>query len=387
MTRPILGLIAGAEDYGVRRAWMGILTALRDRQESVVMVTLADGGLRTALEESGFPVHVADRNPMPAVVGGRGKIRQILVRSWAQLGRLKALEAHIHRHNPRALLVRSPLEAPLAAIAARRAKIPAYWLLPNGLSDKYPLDINRRLYRFAFRHLNLVPIANSRYTATTLGSGNFEHHVVHLGVDPAEFLRPSRSLSRTILGIPDDAVVIGIFARLVPEKGQLTMIEAIKLLGETASNVHLAIFGGPNDTAYAEELSAAATSLGDRIQFFGPVSDVSSYYGACDVIANTRLDPEPFGLSVIEAMMAGKPVLAHSAGGPGETVVDNVTGWHINAPTIEAFSDGIRRMLDDQPRWATMSVSARNHALTNFTHTAMVGRLLGVIGTNSPNDA
>ncbi|MFN7127453.1 MAG: glycosyltransferase family 4 protein [Brevundimonas sp.] len=384
---PILGLIAGGEDYGVRRAWMGILTALRDCGEPVVMVALADGGLRAAFEENGFVVHVADHRPLPKVTGGQGKIRQMLTRTLAQLGRLGAIQACINEHRPRALLVRSPLEAPLAALAARRAGIPAYWLLPNGLSDQYPLDINRKLYRLAFRYLNLIPVANSHYTATTLGRGNFKRHVVHLGVDPAEFLSPVKVHSRGDLGLPEEAIVIGIFARLVPEKGQLQMIQAIERLGESASSVHLAVFGGPLETIYADELRRVAAPLGNRVRFFGPVTEVSRYYDMCDIIANTRLDPEPFGLSVIEAMMTGKPVLAHKAGGPGETVIDDVTGWHIRAPSVEAFMDGVSRMLNDRQRWPAMSEAARQRALSNFTHTAMVGRLLSVIDSTGPEGA
>ena len=104
------------------------------------------------------------------------------------------------------------------------------------------------------------------------------------------------------------------------------------------------------DTPYTEGLQRFAEQHGmaDRLHFAGLVPDPERYYDAIDIAVNSRITPEPFGLSVVEAMMMGRPVLVHALGGPAETVVDGVTGWHVNDPSAESFAAGIERALSDQ---------------------------------------
>jgi glycosyltransferase involved in cell wall biosynthesis len=84
-------------------------------------------------------------------------------------------------------------------------------------------------------------------------------------------------------------------------------------------------------------------------------------------------------MSVVEAMLAGKPVLAHAAGGPADIVVDGVTGWHVAAPTPEAFAEGLQRMLRDRPRWPAMGQAGMQRAWRKYTHHAMTSQLLNVV--------
>ena len=99
----------------------------------------------------------------------------------------------------------------------------------------------------------------------------------------------------------------------------------------------------------------------------------------CDVILSARLTAEPFGLTVIEAMAMRRPVLAHGAGGPGETILDGETGWLIDAPTPEAFAQGLRRMMDDRGRWGEMGLAAEAHVRSNFSEERMIRDLNAVI--------
>ena len=85
-----------------------------------------------------------------------------------------------------------------------------------------------------------------------------------------------------------------------------------------------------------------------RRHFAGWTKEPERYYDAIDFAVNSRIDPEPFGLSVVEAMLAGRPVLVHALGGPAETVVDGVTGWHVAEATSESFAAGLRRIMQDR---------------------------------------
>ncbi|WP_454747188.1 glycosyltransferase family 4 protein [Ciceribacter selenitireducens] len=380
----ILGLILGNEGYGVRRGWLSLLSGFRARGVPVSALVLQEGEIASLIRARGVEVTSGGLQPPPALQGsGAGKFLLLLKRAVTQLKAVAVVRREIRRSGAGTLLLRSPAEVLLAGLAARLSGIRAYWLMPNAISSGYPFDLNRRVYRFVFKHLNVVPIANSRFTDTTIGPGDFERHVCHLGISPAEF-DPAvpGTVRRLELGIPEDAIVLGVFARMVAEKGQRRLAEALSDLGEQAARVHLLLCGGPLDSAYATELKTFVQGhgLAGRVHFTGPISDVASYYKICDVVVNSRLDPEPFGFSVIEGMMLGKPVLAHKAGGPGETVVDGLTGWHIEGPDRQAFVVALRRVLADLPRLAEIGQAARTHALANFTSDRMVGRLHQIFG-------
>ena len=135
------------------------------------------------------------------------------------------------------------------------------------------------------------------------------------------------------------------------------------------ANTHLLLLGGPNQGGFADELRALAKRLGlaERLHIVGNVSDPERYYEAIDVAINARIDPEPFGLSVVEAMMMGKPVLVHALGGPAETVLDGQTGWHVHEPTVEGFKAGLLRALGEREKWPAMGAAARQRALEQFS--------------------
>jgi glycosyltransferase involved in cell wall biosynthesis len=179
--------------------------------------------------------------------------------------------------------------------------------------------------------------------------------------------------------------VFGIFGRLEPFKGQLLFLRAFSKVLERFPDAKLLICGGPMDSPFAGMLrdEISKRSLSQSVVLAGPSenfdSPIASIYAACDVIVNSRLDPEPFGLSVIEGMLMGKPLLVHASGGPRETVMDGANGWHINAPTEEAFKEGIVRSLDARKRWKQIGDNARQRALDHFTHVKAGGRILSII--------
>lgn len=379
----LLGVVLGAEGYGVRRGWLSLFSAMRRRGMAVSAMVLYDGPIGSQIEALGLPVDYAGMPPPPPMVGGGlRKLKLLLERAAIQLKAVSKLRRCVGRTGANTILLRSPAEVLLAGLAARLSGVKAYWLMPNAVSSGYPLDMNRRVYRFIFNHLNVVPIANSRFTDTTIGPGSFERHVCHLGIDPAEFdpLTPG-AVRREDIGIPAEAIVLGVFARMIEGKGQRRLAEAVAELGDQASRIHLLLCGGPVDSQYALKLKdfLRDRGLADRVHFTGPITDVVSYYKLCDVVVNSRLDPEPFGFSVIEGMMLAKPVLAHKAGGPGETVVDGKTGWHIGGPEKAEFVLALRRMLADVPRFGEIGAAARAHALGNFTNDQMASRIIKII--------
>ncbi len=366
----VVWLIAGDEDGGVAQAVRGLTVAVRSLVIEPVVISLRKGAFSESMRAAGFDVRVLGVAPLPVLRGGLASKMQLQL----QVRRLTAgirprLASALRELEVQAVHVLWPNLMPLAAMAAHDVGIPCFWEMPN-IMGNYPFGINRRMTQHALRKWNVTALANSRYTAATLGEHPVKPIVMYLGADEQRF-DPDRvdAIKRTEIGIPAAAITLGIFARVKPAKGQARILEAMAQLPTAYTNTHLLLLGGPIEGEFADELRASAKSLSiaERLHLIGSVSDPERYYEAIDVAINARIDPEPFGLSVVEAMMMGKPVLVHALGGPAETVLDGQTGWHVHEPTVEGFKAGLLRALGEREKWAAMGAAGRQRALEQFS--------------------
>ncbi|MFD4860251.1 glycosyltransferase family 4 protein [Streptomyces atratus] len=174
------------------------------------------------------------------------------------------------------------------------------------------------------------------------------------GVDEKTFHPDSGGdLIRARLGLSDRPVVVCV-SRLVPRKGQDTLILAMPaILARVPDAVLLIVGGGP----YAKELKRLAeeTGVGDSVRFTGPVpwDELPAHCGAGDVFAmpcRTRrggLDVEGLGIVFLEASATGLPVVAGDSGGAPDAVLDGETGWVVRGGSVEESADRIVTLLRD----------------------------------------
>ncbi len=377
----LLFIARGGENYGTERQLLGLLTALPKLGCQITVYALGEGQFSSkAAALPDMSVHVDDHVPNRFVARGSSRLgpyvrllasSTILMRRLARFLRAHQFEAVVFCEHG--------LAVPIGTMA-RLAGLKSFWLMPNIISANYPFDINRRVYAATFRYLWVIPVANSEFTRNTLGRGLPYSAKIDLGIDEADLLRSARTGADPLPPAPTEAVRLLVMARLVPTKGQLTLLRAV--LGSTAfADIHLLLCGGPLGTDYAEALRREAAEAGasQRLFMAGPVENVADFYRAVDVVVNARLDPEPFGLSIVEAMMMGKPILAHALGGPSEIVIDGVTGWHVTGPEVADFAAALRRMLQDRARWTAMGQAGKRRAQATYSNRAMASQFMDVV--------
>jgi glycosyltransferase involved in cell wall biosynthesis len=126
--------------------------------------------------------------------------------------------------------------------------------------------------------------------------------------------------ARAFLGLNDQAFIIGNVGRLHPDKDQATLIRAFSEFHKQYANSQLVILGCGR---LEQQLKDLARELGveKEVLFLGQVPDAVNYYKAFDVFALTS-DREPFGLVLLEAIVAKVPVVASDCGGASEVVAD-----------------------------------------------------------------
>lgn len=362
-------LVPGTERYGVGEVAVTSIMGLGVHGVNACVVSLGEGYFTERCAQLGIECHVLDLPPIPTFQGGRVQLLKgsVQMRAW-QRNAVPIAAATLQRLSVKQLVVQRPVHVEFAGRTAARAGIGCYWMMPNIISDRW-MGMNRRWYQHVCQKWNVLPLPDSRYTGSTLGSG-VRQEVLYYGVNDQRF-NPDRvqPLTRAEIGLPEGSCVMAIFARLEHTKGQHVFWEALASVIASGADIHLLLLGGPTDGPIANRMREVALARGmtDRLHFAGFTREPERYYGAIDVAVNSRIDPEPFGLSVVEAMLMQTPVLVHALGGPAETVVDGKTGWHVHEPTVEGFAAGIRRVMADRGRWPEMGITARQHALENFS--------------------
>ena len=163
--------------------------------------------------------------------------------------------------------------------------------------------------------------------------------------------------------------------RLVEEKGVEDFLRALGLVAARLPDATGLVVGDGQERGRFEAL-AAELGLAGRTAFTGwaPPSEIASYYGAADVfVGPSRTGPDGWveaqGLTFVEAMMAGVPVVASRVGGVVDAVRDGETGLLAEERAPEELAAAVLRLADDEALAARLSLRARAEARGRFTRT------------------
>ncbi|MFJ8627359.1 glycosyltransferase family 4 protein [Kitasatospora sp. NPDC093550] len=206
------------------------------------------------------------------------------------------------------------------------------------------------------------------------------------GVDETAFHPDSGGAEvRRRLGLADRPVVVCV-SRLVPRKGQDTLIEAMpQILADVPDAVLLIVGGGP----YRADLEKRADAKGvrDSVRFTGsvPWEELPAHYGAGDVFAmpcRTRrggLDVEGLGIVYLEASATGLPVVAGDSGGAPDAVLEGETGYVVPGGSAPATAERIVRLLRDEELRRRMGEAGRRWVERSWRWDLLAGRLTSLL--------
>jgi phosphatidylinositol alpha-1,6-mannosyltransferase len=213
---------------------------------------------------------------------------------------------------------------------------------------------------------------------------------LHPGVDAASF-RPdpaARGAIRERYRLGDRPVVVCV-SRLVPRKGQDTLLRAWPaVLGRVPDAALLIVSGGP----YAKTLHelAARTGLSGSVTFTGsvPRAELPAHYAAGDVFAmpcRTRrggLDVEGLGIVYLEASATGLPVVGGDSGGAPDAILEGETGYVVGGRDVAALSDRLISLLEDPASAKAMGEKGRAWVERDWNWDLTATRLRALIDTD-----
>ena len=194
--------------------------------------------------------------------------------------------------------------------------------------------------------------------------------VIHNFFAPVKPTR-ARAQVRDELGVGDDFLVIHM-SNLRPGKRVDDLLRVLAA-SRHRDRIRLLILAGGDFAPYRPLV--AALGIEPRVTVMNSVPDIENYLNAADLGFYTS-DHESFGLSILESMFHGHPVLATRAGGVPEVVVDGETGFLLPVGDIDGFVERLDAMVDEPQRYRGMGERGRERAATLFSSERIVGEYL-----------
>ena len=344
--------------YGLENMVAGLVSTLDRRRFEPAVVSLyaeSEGGLEQSLRAAGVRLfHL-------------GKSRGLDLRMYPRLySVLREFRPHIlHTHN---YVLRYTWPAALAA------RVPAMIHTVHNVAEREVDRVGQHLHRFAFRR-NVWPVSISDEVSASFRRiyGFPEAAVIPNGIALDLYRTPTgeREATRRALGVAPGEFAFLCVARFSVQKDHRTLLEAFAQGPAARTRTRLLLAG---DGELREQTMEVVARLGleDRVTFLGRRTDMPDVLAAADAfVLASRWEGNP--LSVMEAMAAGKPVVATTVGAIPELVRDGVDGYLVPAADPATLAGGMARLLDSPAAdREAMGRAAAERACERFGLAAMV---------------
>ena len=266
----------------------------------------------------------------------------------------------------------------LGRLAARLAGIPCIVHHAHGFSFNRAVGpLTRRFYilleRFAAMAGDLIISVNElqRRMAVQLEVDTPERIcTVHNGIDLRQNSNLDRTAARRALGLDESSLLIGATGRLAPQKGLVYLIRAMPQVLDAVPTARLVLVG---DGPLREALESEADRCGvkSQVHFLGFRREIPQLLAAFDVFAQPSLW-EGLSISLIEALAAGKPIVATDIVGNREVVDQDETALLVPVADPSALASALRALLLNPELAAMLGANARRAALERFGEERMV---------------
>jgi glycosyltransferase involved in cell wall biosynthesis len=352
----VVELLATGSSGGAQEHVYNLVTRLDRARYDVSVLSLSSGAAVRRLEKTGITVCVLDEMDDEAAID-------------AVAAHLAAVEADVvHNHMYRAEVVGTQAAWRLAATGRPRP-----YIVGTVHSSRIRSDEDRDLLRELTPRMDHLIAVSSAIVRKIEDEGRAGAPVslIYNGVDLTRYSEPD--ICGTLheeFPIQIDAPIVGVVARLEPEKGHPTLIEAWPAVLRAVPAAHLLVVG---EGSQLEALVAqvAALGMGASVTFTGRRDDVPAVTAALDVAVLPSYR-EAQGLSILEAMALSRPVVASAVGGIPEMIDDGRTGLLVPPRDADALAAAIVRLLTDHPYADTLAKAAQNLVHDRFCVELMV---------------
>lgn len=262
----------------------------------------------------------------------------------------------------------------LGALAARRAGLPV--VHTRRVDNPEPRLQAALKYRL---HDRVIAIsAGIAAVLRAAGVPPAKLRIVRSAVPATAFAAPAdRHRTATRLGLPPDALLLGVVAQLIPRKGHAVLLDAAPTLLAAEPRLQLVCFGqGPLAAPLAARIAADARLAG-RVHLVGFRDDLPDLLGGLDLLVHPAL-MEGLGVALLQAAAAGVPIVASRVGGIPEAVADGETGLLVAPGDAAALAGACARLLADADLRRRLGQAGARRVRELFAPATMVAGNLAV---------
>jgi len=352
----VVEVLATGTSGGAQEHVFGLVSRMDHSRFDVSVVSLSPGSAVRKLERAGFDVLVIDEHD-DAIATGALAAHLVDVRPDV-----------IHNHMYRAELVGTRAAIALGEVGHRRP-----YIVSTVHSSRVRSEEDREMLRVLTPQMDQL-IAVSRMIEDKLVSeGRTSAPITRIynGVDLSRYERVEACCTLPEeYGMEPGSQIVGVVARLEPEKGHPTLLEAWPLVLRAVPDAYLLIVG---EGSRREALEAQTRDLriAHRVVFTGRRDDVPAVTAALDVAVLPSYR-EAQGLSILEALALSRPVVASNVGGIPEMITDGVDGLLVPPHDADTLATAITRLLRDHPLADTLGRAGHDMVHDRFCIDLMV---------------
>lgn len=378
MRRTVLFVCHTGELYGAEKALLRLITGLDAGKYRRVLVIPEDGPLEEAARAENITV---EKVPMKWWLTEREKMwKQPLNWLWniPSVFRLASLAG---RHGADLVFSNSAVSA-AGALAAKIRRIPHVWYIHEILAGEEKILCflpGSKLFSRFIQRFSCAVIVNAE-AAARLFRGEKHIHLIHNGVETDPAPPGSRERLRKAFSFEKNHTVVGTVGKIYPGKGQAALLRAFILLHSKFSGLKLVFVGEARQPVYERRLRhmAAENGVEDAVFFTGFRRDIPELMEMMDIVVSAS-SVESFGVTILEAMAAGKPVLAVRAGGVSEIISHRENGFLTESNTPQDLARGLAGILNHPAEAEKAALRGKRDVERRFSVSSQVQKIEKVL--------
>lgn len=363
--RHVLFLQSSSELYGSGKIIHQVLQVYLSAGFTPVVLLTGPGPLAELLIEEGYLVRIKNL----------GILRRKYVKPSGLINRLsKTIRAYsylnqLHREYDFQLVYSNTLAVVVGAWWARRRELPHIWHIHEILLGPSPLvSMLAKMLDATTSEPIVVSGAVGNHWKSKLTRAKPE--VIYNGIPYDPYLMEFPD-AKKYLGIEKGKIVISMVGRINPGKGQLFFLELAENLIKRFPQLHFLLVGDPFpgyeeiEQELLQKLEKA--SLKNSASYLGFRKDIPEILAATDIFVLPSMLPDSFPTVILEAMAAGKPVVATRSGGASELVLEEETGFLIPISDVEKGVLVLEKLIESEALRSKMGIAGRARVLKEFS--------------------
>jgi glycosyltransferase involved in cell wall biosynthesis len=371
--KSILFIHQSAELYGSDKTILYFISDLDKTKYFPVIVLPFDGPLKTELEKNNIKVVIAPVLKLYRKMFTPSNLLKF-IKEFRQ--GIKTLDKLNQEHDFK-LVYSHTLAALIGILFARKRKIKHLWHVQEIIATP-------KVFNFAFKKILSIK-CNHKIVYDSIATMNFwiknnrtltqKSEAVWNGIEINKKIAISNSeiiaIRENYFNVTSNEIVIALVGRINGWKGQQLLLSAFNLLSKKYSNIKLVFLGSapPNQEKFEIDLKIKIKEydLDSKVVLIPFQKEIEKFWNSIDIAVVPSTEPEPFGMVVIEAMLAKKPVVASNHGGPTEIVDNNKTGFLFEPNSIVSLEKELEKLILDNHLRKTFGENGYHRVLDHFS--------------------